>query len=113
MTTLPPSVGRMSENVGASTSRNPKGLHGLYGDNFTYFYLVSIFTPDCAASHAVRTRSLIVMALLAEQYFDHVTGSLLRSVSRERNIHFAPPLSGVFFPTVTINVYRILYKLIR
>jgi hypothetical protein len=22
--------GRMSENVGASTSRNPKGLHGLY-----------------------------------------------------------------------------------
>jgi hypothetical protein len=25
----------MSENVGASTSRNPKGLHGLYGDNFT------------------------------------------------------------------------------
>jgi hypothetical protein len=26
----------MSENVGASTSRNPKGLHGLYGDNFTF-----------------------------------------------------------------------------
>jgi hypothetical protein len=25
----------MSENVGASTSRNPKGLHGLHGDNFT------------------------------------------------------------------------------
>jgi hypothetical protein len=24
----------VSENVGASTSRNPKGLHGLYGDNF-------------------------------------------------------------------------------
>jgi hypothetical protein len=32
---LPPSVSRMSENVGASTSRNPKGLHGLYRDNFT------------------------------------------------------------------------------
>jgi hypothetical protein len=28
-------MSRMSENVGASTSRNPKGLHGLYGDNFT------------------------------------------------------------------------------
>jgi hypothetical protein len=27
----------MSENVGASTSRNPKGLHGLYGDNFTFY----------------------------------------------------------------------------
>jgi hypothetical protein len=25
----------MSENVGASTSRNPEDLHGLYGDNFT------------------------------------------------------------------------------
>jgi hypothetical protein len=25
----------MPENVGASTSRNPKGLHGLYRDNFT------------------------------------------------------------------------------
>jgi hypothetical protein len=35
LTTLPPSMNRMSENVGASTSRNPKGLHGLYGDNFT------------------------------------------------------------------------------
>jgi hypothetical protein len=29
LTTLPPSMSRMSENVGASTSRNPKGLHGL------------------------------------------------------------------------------------
>jgi hypothetical protein len=37
LTTLPPSVCRMSENVGALTSRNPKGLHGLYGDNFTSF----------------------------------------------------------------------------
>jgi hypothetical protein len=37
LTTLPPSISRMSKNVGASTSRNPKGLHGLYGDNFTLF----------------------------------------------------------------------------
>jgi hypothetical protein len=29
----------MSENVGESTSRNPKGLHGLYGDNFTLPYM--------------------------------------------------------------------------
>jgi hypothetical protein len=27
----------MSENVGALTSRNPKGLHGLYRDNFTFY----------------------------------------------------------------------------
>jgi hypothetical protein len=47
LTTLPPSVSRMSENVGASTSRNPKGLHGLYRDNFTkrVFYLPS--TQQC------------------------------------------------------------------
>jgi hypothetical protein len=33
---LPPSMSRMSENVGASTSHKPKGLHGLYRDNFTF-----------------------------------------------------------------------------
>jgi hypothetical protein len=38
LTTLPPSVSWMSENIGASTSRNPKGLHGLYRDNFTLPY---------------------------------------------------------------------------
>jgi hypothetical protein len=26
------------KNVGASTSRNPKGLHGLYRDNFTFYW---------------------------------------------------------------------------
>jgi hypothetical protein len=31
-----------SENVGASTSRNPKGLHGLYRDNFTFTCLYII-----------------------------------------------------------------------
>jgi hypothetical protein len=39
LTTLPPSMSWMSENVGASTSCNPKGLHGLYIDSFTYLYL--------------------------------------------------------------------------
>jgi hypothetical protein len=36
LTTLPPSVSRISENVGASTSLKHKGLHGLYRDNFTF-----------------------------------------------------------------------------
>jgi hypothetical protein len=36
LTTLLPSMSRMSENVGASTSRNPKGLHSLYKENFTF-----------------------------------------------------------------------------
>jgi hypothetical protein len=36
----------LSENVGASTSRNLKGLHGLYMENFTlpYILLVLNFT---------------------------------------------------------------------
>jgi hypothetical protein len=38
LTTLPPSVSRISENFGASTSRNPKGLYSLYTDNFTSYY---------------------------------------------------------------------------
>jgi hypothetical protein len=42
LTTLPQSVSRLSENVGASTSRNPKGLHGLYRDSITLSY--QIFT---------------------------------------------------------------------
>jgi hypothetical protein len=39
LTTLPPSVSRMSENMGASTSHNPKGLHDLYRDNYLFFFL--------------------------------------------------------------------------
>jgi hypothetical protein len=31
-------MSRMSEDVGASTSRNPKGLHGLYRDTFTLLW---------------------------------------------------------------------------
>jgi hypothetical protein len=38
LTVLPPSMSRMSENVGASTSHNPKGLHGLYRDKLTLPY---------------------------------------------------------------------------
>jgi hypothetical protein len=41
LTTLPPSMNRMSENVGASTSRNTKGLHGLYRENFTLLDIVA------------------------------------------------------------------------
>jgi hypothetical protein len=29
----------MSENVRASTSRKPKGLHGLYRDNFNFTFI--------------------------------------------------------------------------
>jgi hypothetical protein len=38
LTTLLPSVCRMSEHVGASTSRGPKSLHSLYRDNVTFTF---------------------------------------------------------------------------
>jgi hypothetical protein len=42
LTTLPPSVSRMSENVEASTSHSPKGLHVLYRDSFTFYTYVGV-----------------------------------------------------------------------
>jgi hypothetical protein len=42
-TILPPSVTRMSENVGASTSRKLKGLHGLYRDTSSFTLCESHF----------------------------------------------------------------------
>jgi hypothetical protein len=36
LTALPPFMSRMSDKVGASTSRKPKGLRGLYKENFTF-----------------------------------------------------------------------------
>jgi hypothetical protein len=37
----PASVSRMSENVGASTSRKPRDLDGLYRDNLPYYSILS------------------------------------------------------------------------
>jgi hypothetical protein len=38
LTAFPPSVSRMSENMGASTSRKLQGLQGLHSDNFTFTF---------------------------------------------------------------------------
>jgi hypothetical protein len=48
-------MSRVSENVGASTSRNTKGLHGLYRDSLTLpddehtrsKYAVEVKSPKC------------------------------------------------------------------
>jgi hypothetical protein len=37
LTTLPPSVSLMCENVGASTSHKPERLHDLYKNNVTFY----------------------------------------------------------------------------
>jgi hypothetical protein len=63
----------MSENVGASTSRNPKGLHGLYRDNFTFLpYLSSDTIPK------IRPNPPSSLALRNMQFF-FVEGSLWRA----------------------------------
>jgi hypothetical protein len=56
-------VSRMSENVGASTSRNPKGLHGLYRDNFT-------FTPITKTNRLMLFREII--SVYSENYTAHI-----------------------------------------
>jgi hypothetical protein len=73
----------MSENVGASTSRNPKGLHGLYGDNFTLPLGITQFSEtqnvdDCRIARHVaewnsqgkRRRGRSVITWKGDEYFD-------------------------------------------
>jgi hypothetical protein len=52
-----PSVCRISENVGASISRDPNGLHGLYMDNFTLPF-TKILKPSLFL-HAQRTTTVL------------------------------------------------------
>jgi hypothetical protein len=62
MTTLPLSMNRISENVGASTSRNPKGLHGLYMDNVTFFSFLRIADLFWFRFQAKRMRNTTFLA---------------------------------------------------
>jgi hypothetical protein len=44
----------MYENVGASTSHNPKGLHGLYRENFTFtIQRIYLFSDDIYCDSAL------------------------------------------------------------
>jgi hypothetical protein len=77
LTTLSPSVSRMSENVGASTSRNPKGLYGLYRDNLTVSYiyganisvtsLLPIFLKPCPSAVSCEFQSNIMKTKYLKQ----------------------------------------------
>jgi hypothetical protein len=77
LTTLPPSVSRISENVGASTSRNPKGLHGLYRDNFTFYlysgtqvqtFLRNLLPPSSGSKRLLMRLRLSILDGLANLY---------------------------------------------
>jgi hypothetical protein len=63
----------MSQNVGTSTSRNPKGRHGLYRDTFTFPFfkraighepvLVDIFqTSIYSSSDILMEKSQVVVS---------------------------------------------------
>jgi hypothetical protein len=52
----------MSENVGTSTSHNPKGLHGLYRDNFTLRFTIPLAARQRLGKHilvAVNTHATL------------------------------------------------------
>jgi hypothetical protein len=63
LTTSPPSVSRLPrENVGASTSHNPMGLHGLLQG---YLYSVILKTPafhNCYSVTAPTVRQNLVLS---------------------------------------------------
>jgi hypothetical protein len=42
----------MSENVGALSSRNPKGLHGLHRENFIFLHEINAYKPGCVCLFA-------------------------------------------------------------
>jgi hypothetical protein len=47
-------------NVGASTSRSPKDLHGLYRDSFTYIYYINILRhPENYRNMILQTASVV------------------------------------------------------
>jgi hypothetical protein len=84
------SASRMSENVGASTSRKPNGLHGLYRKNFTFYLtidsllMLNFALVRCKLEHASVARTPAVLRCLVRIRASSVTGHWLLS-SRERN----------------------------
>jgi hypothetical protein len=48
----------MSENVGASNSRNRKGLHGLYSDNLPFY--VGNLLPDYTTSQSTEPVFVVI-----------------------------------------------------
>jgi hypothetical protein len=62
-------MSRLSENMGASTSRKPKGLHGLHRDNFTLPYFFDNRRNICGKGDAAEM--LIVKCLFISTQEQH------------------------------------------
>jgi hypothetical protein len=70
----------MSENVGASTSHNPKDLHSLYRENFTFTYciryhsysplVVTVYLYTLIQSHkCMKFRTVSILAAFPRRHF--------------------------------------------
>jgi hypothetical protein len=91
----------MSENVGASASRNPRDLHGLYREKFTFLQISKLYNVNdgminkCVAAIIIIT--FIIMALQPFvwpwplfQFLDPCTQSvetLGRGISRPQGLY--------------------------
>jgi hypothetical protein len=61
----------MSENVGASTSRNPKDLHGLYMDNFTFTSHIEfqeMLWNDMSGTRKIQFMALCELGIIVDQH---------------------------------------------
>jgi hypothetical protein len=65
LTNFPPSTSRMSENMGASTSYNPKGVHGLYRIKFIFIFK---FYPEYGGRSFNSTSSVFWVAVYVYIY---------------------------------------------
>jgi hypothetical protein len=61
-------VSRMSENVGASTSRNSKGLHGLYRDNYIYIYFLIKMATGFVSERILSNLALLILKICLSVY---------------------------------------------
>jgi hypothetical protein len=80
----------MSENVEASTSRNSKGLHGLYRDNFTLPFVFS----SAVRKFKIRIHKAIILPVVlygCETWsLDNKRGTLTVFVNRVLRRIFGP-----------------------
>jgi hypothetical protein len=76
-------MSRMSENVGASTSRNPKGLQGLYRENFTFTFTSVSIATGYGLEGPVRFSAVQYLSLLHSDQIDYVAHPASYSMGTE------------------------------
>jgi hypothetical protein len=88
----------MSENVGSSTSCNPKGLDGLYRDNFT-FYLYHDTSAGVAEGYGMDDQGIRVLLSAEAEEFSRLHG-IHTCCGEGAHAAFRPADTGSPFPVV-------------